>query len=206
MRVYAHSAGRHVHLIAESDTNDASLLAPPERGGMGLDAHWNDDLHHALHALLTGERAGYYESFGDLEHLARALEEGYVYGGRWSPYRRRRHGSPSRGIPAHRLLVYSQTHDQVGNRPSGERLSALVPFEALKLAAATVILSPYLPMLFMGEEYGETATRPARTSRLGHGVLPSRGDLSNHMHTMALRFSGMLLHTSPHTSQGDLPG
>lgn len=154
---YARATGRHIHLIAESDANDAALLAPPDRGGMGLDAHWNDDLHHALHAVLTGERDGYYESFGGMEHLATALADGYVYGGRWSAYRRRRHGSSPAAIPARRLLAYSQNHDQVGNRPLGGRLSSLVPFEALKLAAAAVILSPYLPLLFMGEEYGETA-------------------------------------------------
>lgn len=148
---------RRVYLIAESDLNDPKLVRPPEVGGYGLDAQWNDDFHHALHALLTGERTGYYEDFGTVAHLARAFTEGYVYTGQYSVYRRRRHGVPARALPAHAFAVFAQNHDQVGNRMRGERLSALVPFEALKLAAAVVLLSPYLPLLFMGEEYGETA-------------------------------------------------
>jgi maltooligosyltrehalose trehalohydrolase len=122
-----------------------------------LDGQWNDDFHHALHALLTGEREGYYRDFGGIEDLAKAHTEGFVYSGQYSGYRRRRHGNSSRAIPAGRLVVFSQNHDQTGNRPGGERLSGLVPFEALKLAAGVVLLSPFLPLLFMGEEYGETA-------------------------------------------------
>lgn len=153
----AGQAGRRIYLIAESDANDPRLLLPPERGGYGLDAQWNDDFHHALHVLLTGERAGYYQSFGSMEQLSLAYQEGFVYSGQYSPYRKRRHGSSSRALPATRFVVYSQNHDQVGNRRLGERLSRLAGFEALKLAAAAVILSPFLPLIFMGEEYGEPA-------------------------------------------------
>jgi maltooligosyltrehalose trehalohydrolase len=152
--------GRRVYLIAESDLNDPKLVRPPESGGYGLDAQWNDDFHHALHALLTGERTGYYGDFGTVAHLARAFTDGYVYAGQYSAYRRRRHGAPARALPAHAFVIFAQNHDQVGNRMRGERLGQLVPFEALKLAAAVVLLSPYLPLLFMGEEYGETAPFP----------------------------------------------
>lgn len=151
---------RHFHLMAESDLNDARLLQPPELGGMGLDAHWNEDFHHALHTLLTGERGGYYQDYGRLAHLAKAWREGFVYTGEYSPYRQRRHGSSVAQVAPPRLVVFSQNHDQVGNRPQGERLSALVSREALKLAAGVVLLSPFTPLLFMGEEYGETAPFP----------------------------------------------
>jgi maltooligosyltrehalose trehalohydrolase len=153
----AEELGRRIFVIPESDLNDARAIAPVELGGYGLDAQWNDDFHHCLHALLTGERAGYYEDFGTLDHLVKAYEEGFVYSGRYSSFRKRRHGNSSRERPARQFVVFSQNHDQVGNRMRGERLASLVSFEALKLAAGAVILSPYLPLLFMGEEYGETA-------------------------------------------------
>lgn len=149
--------GRSVHVIAESDLNNAHAVRPRELGGLGFDAQWNDDFHHALHALLTGERAGYYEDFGPLRLLARSIREGFVYQGQYSRYRRRRHGNSSRDIPSQRFVVFSQNHDQVGNRMLGERMAALVGLEELKLAAAVVLLSPFLPLLFMGEEYGELA-------------------------------------------------
>jgi maltooligosyltrehalose trehalohydrolase len=149
--------GRRVHVIAESNLNDPRLLRQPERGGYGLDAQWSDDFHHSLHALLTGERAGYYRDFGTLRDLEKAFREGFVLSGGYSVYRRRRHGAPSVDIPATRLVVCAQNHDQVGNRPHGERLTRLVSFEALKLAAGTLLLAPFVPLLFMGEEYGETA-------------------------------------------------
>ena len=154
---WAERLNRRIHLIPESDLNDTRLIRPPEMGGLGLDAQWNDDFHHALHTLLTGERTGYYEDFGQIRHLVKAFREGFVYSGGYSAYRRRRHGNPSLTIPARRFVVFAQNHDQVGNRPRGERLSELVPFEALKLAAGVVLLSPFVPLLFMGEEYGETA-------------------------------------------------
>jgi maltooligosyltrehalose trehalohydrolase len=157
VRGLASRENRKIHLIPESDLNDVRAISPREKGGIGLDAQWNDDFHHALHALLTGERDGYYRDFGSLEDLAKAHSEGFVYSGQYSAYRKRRHGSSSRDVPAWRLVVFSQNHDQAGNRPGGERLSRLVSFEALKLAAGLVLLSPFLPLLFMGEEYGETA-------------------------------------------------
>jgi len=148
---------RRAYLIGESAANDARLIHPRERGGFGLDAQWNDDFHHSLHVLLTGEQAGYYRDFGQLQHLVKAFQEGFVYSGQYSHYRQRRHGVSSRDIAAHHFVVFGQNHDQVGNRMNGKRLSQLVPFEALKLAAGIVLLSPFIPLLFMGEEYGETA-------------------------------------------------
>ncbi len=148
---------RKVYLIPESDLNDARLITPREQGGYDLSAQWSDDFHHALHTLLTGETDGYYRDFGSLEHLARAYSEGFVYSGHYSAYRSRRHGNSCRHAAAGQLVVFSQNHDQVGNRMHAERLAGLVSFESLKLAAGVVLLSPFLPLLFMGEEYGETA-------------------------------------------------
>jgi len=156
----AERLNRRVYVIAESDLNDARLARSRELGGYGLDAQWNDDFHHALHTLLTGERTGYYEDFGRIQDLAKAFVEGFVYSGGYSPARRRRHGSTSKAISARKLVVFAQNHDQVGNRSKGDRLSTLVSFEGLKLAAAVVLLSPFIPLLFMGEEYGETAPFP----------------------------------------------
>ncbi|HEV2282822.1 MAG TPA: malto-oligosyltrehalose trehalohydrolase [bacterium] len=149
--------GRRVCVIAESNLNDPRLTRPVHRGGYGLDAVWSDDFHHALHTLLTGERLRYYEDFGGVGDLALAWTEGFVVSGRYSPFRRRYHGAPSRDVPAPRFVVCAQNHDQVGNRALGERLSDLVGFEALKLAAGVVLLAPFVPLLFMGEEYGEIA-------------------------------------------------
>jgi maltooligosyltrehalose trehalohydrolase len=148
---------RRIYVIAESDLNDVRIVRSPELGGYGLDAQYNDDFHHALHTLLTGERIGYYKDFGRLQDLAKAFAEGFVYSGAYSPTRRRRHGNTSKSLAARQLVVFAQNHDQVGNRL---RLSALVSFEGLKLAAAVVLLSPFIPLLFMGEEYGETAPFP----------------------------------------------
>jgi len=148
---------RSIYVIAESDLNDVRLIRSPELGGYGLDAEWADDLHHALHTLLTGEREGYYEDFGRLRDLETAFTTAHVYDGRYSAYRKRRHGNSSAGLPPSKFVVCTQNHDQIGNRRLGERLSRLVSFESLKLAAAAVLLSPYIPLLFMGEEYGETA-------------------------------------------------
>ncbi len=149
--------GRKLYLMAESDLNDTKIISGAERGGYGIGAQWNDDFHHALHALLTGENHGYYKDFGEISHLVKALREGFVYTWEYSRFRRRYHGSSSGDIPSRQLIVFSQNHDQVGNRGCGERLSVLVPFEALKLAACVVMLSPYVPLIFMGEEYGEEA-------------------------------------------------
>ncbi len=148
---------RAIYTIAESDLNDTRVIRPRETGGLNLDAQWSDDFHHALHTLLTGEQSGYYADFGKLQDLRKAFTDGYVYAGQYSPHRRRRHGNSARTIDAARLVVCIQNHDQVGNRMLGDRLSQLVNFEQLKLAAAAVLLSPFIPLLFMGEEYGERA-------------------------------------------------
>jgi maltooligosyltrehalose trehalohydrolase len=124
---------------------------------MGVNAQWCDDLHHALITLLTGDRTGYYEDYNGFSDLVKAYREGYVLDGRYSAYRGRRHGNSARDLPPERFVVCCQNHDQVGNRMLGERLAERVSFEELKLAAAVVLLSPYQPLLFMGEEYGETA-------------------------------------------------
>ncbi|OGC03718.1 malto-oligosyltrehalose trehalohydrolase [candidate division WOR-1 bacterium RIFOXYA12_FULL_43_27] len=141
-------------LTAESKLNDARLTRPrPE--GLGFDAQWCNDFHHAIHALLTKEKNGYYIDFGSYRHFKKAFKRGFVYLWEYSNFRRHRYGSSCSDTPPERLVVFSQNHDQVGNRPDGGRLSGIVPFEALKLSAAAVLLSPYIPLLFMGEEYAE---------------------------------------------------
>ncbi|MFN2594416.1 MAG: malto-oligosyltrehalose trehalohydrolase [Actinomycetota bacterium] len=144
---------RKLFLIAESDLNDPRVVTPRHFGGYGIDAQWNDDFHHALHAYLTGERGGYYADFGEVSHIAAALSQGFVYDGKYSNFRGRRHGRPIGGLGGSRFLCYAQTHDQVGNRAAGERLSALVSIEDLKIAAALVLMAPFVPMLFQGEEW-----------------------------------------------------
>jgi len=148
---------RQVHLFPESAANESRLIRSRELGGYGLDAQWNDDFHHALRGVLAGEESGYYVDYGEFHQLVKAYKEGFVYSGEYSKYRRHRHGTSTRDIPAERFVVFSQNHDQVGNRMLGERLTQLVGFEELKLAAGTVLLSPFIPLLFMGEEYGEKA-------------------------------------------------
>jgi maltooligosyltrehalose trehalohydrolase len=149
--------GRRVSVIAESDLNDVRVINPVKIGGYGVDAQWSDDFHHSLHSLVTGERKGYYVDFGKIEHMEKAFREGFVYSGQYSLYRKRRHGSSSAERPATQFVVCAQNHDQIGNRMLGDRLSSIVSFEQLKLAAGCVILSPFIPLLFMGEEYGETS-------------------------------------------------
>jgi maltooligosyltrehalose trehalohydrolase len=148
--------GRRAYVIAESDLNDPRLVRAPERGGHGLDAQWSDDFHHAVHVALTGERDGYYADFGGVAPVAKSLRDRFVYDGRHSAHRRRRHGAPAADLPADRFVVFIQNHDQVGNRAQGDRLATLVPPARRRLAAALLLLSPYVPLLFMGEEYGET--------------------------------------------------
>jgi maltooligosyltrehalose trehalohydrolase len=155
--IHRHANDRLVHVIAESDLNDVRVITRTEEGGYGLDAQWNDDFHHSLHAVLTKERSGYYKDFGHLHHLAKAYEEGFVYSGQFSTHRQRQHGTVSRNIPSHRFVVFSQNHDQIGNRALGERLNQLVVDEELKLSAGALILSPFVPLLFMGQEYAESA-------------------------------------------------
>lgn len=149
--------GRSHYLIAESDLNDGRVIRPADQGGHGIDAQWSDDFHHCVHALLAGESTGYYQDFGTVEHLAQAWQRSFVYNWRYSPFRHRWHGNDVSDRPGSQFVVCVQNHDQVGNRMLGERLSQLTNFEGLKLAAANVVLAPAIPMLFMGEEYGENA-------------------------------------------------
>jgi maltooligosyltrehalose trehalohydrolase len=149
--------GRKLHLIAESDLNDSRLLHDTDHGGYDLDAQWSDDFHHSVHALLTREKLGYYCDFEGVKPLVSTLRDGWFYSGQHSSYRKRRHGNSPHGISPAKFVVCDQNHDQVGNRAAGERLTGLVSFEALKLAAGITLLSPFVPLLFMGEEYGETA-------------------------------------------------
>jgi maltooligosyltrehalose trehalohydrolase len=149
--------GRRTLVIAEIDANDPRWVRGRDVGGYGLDAHWSDDFHHAVHVALTGERTGYYADFTAPGAVAKALGERYVNDGRYSPHRRRKHGRPAADVPADRFVVAIQNHDQTGNRARGERLATLVSPEALRLAAALLLLSPYVPLLFMGEEHGETS-------------------------------------------------
>jgi maltooligosyltrehalose trehalohydrolase len=144
---------RHLVLIAESDLNDPRILGSPRTGGYGLDAQWNEDFHHALHALLTGESGGYYLDFGSIRDLAKTLTRGVVYDGRYSRYRKRVHGRGFSNIPGDRLVGFLQNHDQVGNRARGERIGHLVCLDRLKMAAALILTAPFVPMLFQGEEW-----------------------------------------------------
>ncbi|MGH3712789.1 MAG: malto-oligosyltrehalose trehalohydrolase [Micromonosporaceae bacterium] len=146
---------RPLSLIAESDLNDPRLVTPREAGGYGLHAQWTDDVHHALHAALTGERQGYYADFGSVAALAKALSAAHVVDGTYSRFRRRSHGRPvdRLTVPGHRFVVYAQDHDQIGNRATGDRLPAILSTGLLKVAATLIFTSPYTPMLFMGEEW-----------------------------------------------------
>jgi maltooligosyltrehalose trehalohydrolase len=150
----AEGTGRSLVLIAESDLNDPRLVYPSANGGYGLDAHWADDFHHALHRAMTAESVGYYVDFNGIADLAKALREGYVYQGQYSPHRQRRHGRAPRDVKPEQLVVNSQNHDQIGNRAKGERLSMLLNPTQLKAVAALTILSPFVPLLFQGEEWG----------------------------------------------------
>lgn len=151
------TTGRRYYTIAESDLNDVKVIRPLESGGYGFSSQWMDDFHHSLHVLLTGEKTGYYVDFGDIKQLAKAFQEGYVYNGSYSEYRKRKVGNSAAGISGEHFVICTQNHDQIGNRMLGERLTAVLSFDALKLAAAAMLISPYVPMLFMGEEYAENA-------------------------------------------------
>ena len=140
-------------VIAESGMNDPKVVRSHERGGWGCDAVWADDFHHALRVLLTGDRDGYYAEFGELAHLAKAYRRPHVHDGGYSSFRRRRFGARADDVAPERFVVFDQNHDQVGNRALGDRL----PAEARPLAALCTLLSPFTPMLFMGEEHGEAA-------------------------------------------------
>lgn len=149
--------GRHLVLVAESDLNNPRVIRSPEAGGYGIDAQWNEDFHHALHAALTGERDGYYMDFGSLADVAKLLTQGLVYDGRYSVYRRRCHGRPATGLSGHRFVGCLQNHDQVGNRALGERTSHLLSPGRLKIGAALVLTAPFVPMIFQGEEWAASS-------------------------------------------------
>jgi maltooligosyltrehalose trehalohydrolase len=153
---YGTLSGRKRLLIAESDRNDPRIVHPVACGGYGIDAQWCDDLHHAVHAAITGENQTYYQDFGNCADVAKALSQGFVHDGNYSKYRKRRHGASAVGLEASTCVVCSQNHDQIGNRAFGERLISLSSPEAARVAAAITLLSPMIPLLFMGEEWGET--------------------------------------------------
>ncbi|HYH54971.1 MAG TPA: malto-oligosyltrehalose trehalohydrolase, partial [Anseongella sp.] len=155
IKAFRQKAGREVYLIAESDLNSPKVIKHPEAGGLGFTAQWLDDFHHALYVLLDKKGKERYADFGSIRQLAKAYTDGFVHSGEYVSFRKRRHGASSSGIPGDKFIVFNQNHDLIGNRALAERLSALVDFERLKLAAAAILLSPYIPLLFMGEEYGE---------------------------------------------------
>ncbi|MBS0000147.1 MAG: malto-oligosyltrehalose trehalohydrolase [Cyclobacteriaceae bacterium] len=143
-------------LIGECDLNDVKYIDPVQKRGYGLDAQWCDEFHHALHAHVTGEREEYYADFGDIELVAKSMKDAFVFDGRYSPHRKRMFGNPVESRSGNQFIVFIQNHDQVGNRMLGERLNSLVDFEMIKLLAGTMFLGPYIPLIFMGEEYGES--------------------------------------------------
>jgi maltooligosyltrehalose trehalohydrolase len=157
VREWEARSGRRCWLMAESDGNDPRVVRTPDTGGLGFDAQWMDDFHHSLYVLIDPAGASHYQDFGPIEQLAKAWVEGFVHSGEYVRFRYRHHGASSAGIGGDHFVVFNQNHDLPGNRPGGERLSGLVGLPALKLAAAAVLLSPYIPLLFMGEEYGEEA-------------------------------------------------
>ena len=142
--------------FAEATRNDTRFIIPTEKNGLGFDGLWADDFHHALHTLLLPERGGYYADFGKTEDLAKAFQEGFVVENRYSHYRKKKMGHSSAGFSGRHFIAFAQNHDQVGNCPRSSRLASDLPPDALFLVAATYLLSPYVPMLFMGEEYGKT--------------------------------------------------
>jgi maltooligosyltrehalose trehalohydrolase len=152
------SLARRLVLIAESDLNDPRVVTPREAGGFGVDAQWSDDFHHALFTVLSPEpQTGYYEDFGDLGQLAQALEHTFVFDGNYSKFRNRVHGRAVGNISQHRFLGYVQNHDQVGNRAMGDRLREIAGFDRAKIAAAVVLMGPFIPMLFQGEEWAASS-------------------------------------------------
>jgi maltooligosyltrehalose trehalohydrolase len=147
--------GRDFFLIAESDLNDSKIIRPIKEHGFGINAQWSDDFHHSIHSLLTGEKQGYYQDFGTTGDLLKSIQNTFVYTGQYSKYRKRKHGNSAVERKPDQFVINIQNHDQVGNRAFGERLSKLVSFEEIKLAAAALLISPYIPLLFMGQEYNE---------------------------------------------------
>ena len=193
---------RAVQVIAESDLNDTRVIAPASFGGHGCDAQWNDDFHHALRVVLTKENQGYYQDFTGMADLAQAIRQGFVYTGRYSACRRRRHGHSPKSVTPSQFVVFSQNHDQVGNRADGERLTTQLPPQALKAAAALVLLSPNIPLLFMGEEYGEERRfSTSSTTAIPNWLKPSeRGDGESSAISGGGRKTFRIPMPSPHTN------
>jgi maltooligosyltrehalose trehalohydrolase len=152
--------GRPVHVIAESDLNDVRLIDPPATGGCGLDGQWSDDFHHAVHAYLTGERTNYYADFGRPEQIVQAFNQWFVYNGTYSAFRDRRHGGAAGAHVGDRFVFAIQNHDQIGNRPRGDRLGTILEPSQQRLAAGLLLTAPAIPLIFMGEEYDETRPFP----------------------------------------------
>jgi len=149
--------GRPLTLIAESDLNDPKLVMPRESGGYGLTAQWSDDFHHSLHVALSGETTGYYADFASLAALAKTATRGFFHDGTYSSFRGRNHGHPiDPRVPTWRLVTFAQDHDQIGNRATGDRLTAALNLGQLSIAAVLTMAGPFTPMLFMGEEWGAT--------------------------------------------------
>lgn len=209
------ATGRVHHLIVELDLNDTRFISPLEEKGYGMDAQWVDEFHHALRVTATGENSGYYGDFSGIAHLAKAYRDAYVYDGQYSPHRDKIFGIPATGRPGSQFVVFSQNHDQVGNRMLGERTSALTSFEMQKLLAAAVIASPFLPMLWMGEEYAEpqpflyfvshTDVELAEAVRKGRkaefAAFHAQGEAPDPMDEETFRQSKLswdLVHTEPH--------
>lgn len=169
--------GRKYKLIGEIDLNDTKFISPYEKGGFNLNKQWCDEFHHALHALVTGEKNGYYADFGELWQLVKSYNNAYVYDGAWSEHRKRTFGSSTAGIPGNKFVVFTQNHDHIGNRMKGERIGKLVEFEMLKVLAGAMFISPFVPLLFMGEEYNESAPFLYFTSHTDEGLaeLVSKG-------------------------------
>jgi maltooligosyltrehalose trehalohydrolase len=170
--VLAAHQGRPLTLIAESDMNDPTLITSREAHGYGLDAQWSDDYHHALHVALTGETTGYYSDFEGLSVLARAMTHGYVHDGTLSSFRERHHGRPIDRLtmPTSRLVTFAQDHDQIGNRAAGDRLSQSLSPQRLAVGAVLNLMTPFTPMLFMGEEWGATTPWQFFTSHPEHDL------------------------------------
>lgn len=155
VKLLEEKTGRQFYLIAESDLNSPRVVKPPQQGGYGFNAQWLDDFHHALYVLINPSDQQRYYDFGTIQQLVKACNEGFVHSGEWVRLRKRKHGASSADIPGDQFVVFNQNHDQVGNRADGKRLCMLVDFERVKLASAAILLAPYIPMFFMGEEYAD---------------------------------------------------
>lgn len=163
--------GKTHFLIGESDLNDVKFISPFDTGGYNLDATWCDEFHHSLHALVTGETNGYYSDFGSLEHVVKTFNNAFVYDGIWSEHRKRKFGNQTTHFPGYNFVAFIQNHDQVGNRMLGNRLSTMIGMELQKVLAGALLLSPYIPMLFMGEEYAEENPFLYFTSHSDHDLI-----------------------------------